>query len=230
MKITFEGHSCFTIVGAKGSVAMIDPFVSGNPLCKKEAADFHPDLLLVTHGHDDHLGDALTIAKQADSVLAGSVDLLDNLPLGKASSIGFNIGGTIRFLEFTVMMTQAVHGSRLANGQYAGLACGYIISDGQTAVYHAGDTALFGDMQTVISRYNLDFALLPIGGYYTMGPEDAVTAAHWLQAKTVIPMHYNTFPAISQDPELFKGAVEDRTEARCLILAPGESVEWTANP
>ncbi|MCR4962840.1 MAG: metal-dependent hydrolase [Firmicutes bacterium] len=230
MKITFEGHSCFTITGAKGSVALIDPFISDNPQCKKEAADFHPDLLLVTHGHSDHLGDALAIARQADSVLAGPVDLLDNLTLGKISSIGFNIGGVIRFLEFTVIMTQAIHGSRLPDGKYAGLACGYIISDGQTTVYHAGDTALFGDMQTVISRYPLDFALLPIGGYYTMGPEDAVTAVHWLQPKTVIPMHYNTFPAISQDPELFKGAVEDRTEARCLILAPGESVERTVNP
>ncbi len=224
MLLTYEGHACFSITGCRGTVLVIDPFLSGNPLCHKSWQELSPQLILLTHGHSDHIGDALDIAKLRDCPIAGQIDLLDNLALGKLASIGFNTGGAIHFGEFTITMTQAVHGSRNADGSYGGLACGYILDDGKTRLYHAGDTALFGDMQSVLSRYRLDYALLPIGGYYTMGPEDAVTAAHWLQAKTIIPMHYNTFPAISQDPLLFQQAIEDKTEAHCAVLAPGESI------
>ncbi|MEG1660974.1 MAG: metal-dependent hydrolase, partial [Clostridiales bacterium] len=189
MQITYEGHSCFSLRNQEGNMILIDPFISENPLCAKAWQDFHPQLILVTHAHRDHLGDALAIARASQGVLAGQVDLLESLSLEGISSLAFNLGGTIRLLGFTITMTQAIHGARNADGSYGGVAAGYIISDGKINLYHAGDTALFGDMQSVISRYQLDYALLPIGDFYTMGPTDAITAAHWLQAKTIIPMH-----------------------------------------
>ena len=140
-----------------------------------------------------------------------------------------HIGGAYIFDGVKVKLTQAWHGSAFVDDQdiiYTGNPCGFLIWMDNLCIYHAGDTGLFGDMDTVIGRNNqIDVALLPIGDNFTMGPEDAVIAAKWLKAKTVIPMHYNTWPLIAQDPHLFKEKVEAQTQSKCLVLKPGESTE-----
>lgn len=222
MKITYEGHACFQLENDDGLTILLDPYINGNSAAVKKPADFQPHLILVSHGHGDHLGDALEIAGQSGATLAGAADLWAALNTSGLKTIGFNMGGSIEFRGAHITMTAAWHGSNVG-GAYAGVACGYIIQLEGKTIYFAGDTALFGDMNMVLSRYSIDYALLPIGGFYTMGPDDAVTAAHWLRAKTVIPMHYNTFPVIKQDAAAFKQRLEDKTESRCLILQPGQS-------
>jgi len=227
MKIIFEGHACFRVI-SKDTEIMIDPYINGNPQAVKAAAEFAPNMVLVTHGHGDHLGDAVSIARRSGAVIAGQVDLINVIDTQGASAIPFNLGGTIHFGGFDITMVPAWHGSSIktaAGSIYAGVACGYIISDGEKTLYHAGDTALFGDMSAVISRYEPDCALLPIGDHYTMGPDDAVVAAKWVGAGTVVPMHYNTFPPICQDAEAFCRKLEQETESRGVVLLPGEMLE-----
>ena len=224
MKIIYEGHACFQLLGNDGPAILLDPFISGNPACTKSPDAFNPDLILVSHGHGDHLGDALAIAGASGTTLAGPVELWRALDTEGLKTIGFNMGGSFEFKGARISMAPAWHGSDV-KGAYAGLACGYVIRMEGRAVYFAGDTALFGDMAAVLSRYDIDYALLPIGGFYTMGPQDAVTAAQWLGAKTVIPMHYDTFPVIKQDVQAFKKELEEQSGSRCLILAPGQEIE-----
>jgi L-ascorbate metabolism protein UlaG (beta-lactamase superfamily) len=221
LKIVYEGHACFLLQSTEGPTILLDPFISGNPVCTKKPTDFKPDLILVSHGHGDHLGDALEIAGAAKATLAGAVDLWQALNTADLQTIGFNMGGSIKFRGAHIHMTPAWHGSNV-EGAYAGLACGYVIQMEGKTIFFAGDTALFGDMATVLARFDIDYALLPIGGFYTMDPKDAVIAADWLRAKTVIPMHYNTFPVIKQDVAAFKKDLEEKTASLCLILEPGE--------
>lgn len=226
MKITYEGHSCFYLEGSKK--ILIDPFFSANPLAVKTSREFSPDLILVTHGHDDHSGDAAEIAARTGAPIAAPVELARYLSRPGVRTMGFNQGGMLEYDNIRVKMTPAYHSSSItteAGTFYAGLAAGYIIHMDGLALYHAGDTGLFGDMEKVIARQILDVAFLPIGDYFTMGPGDALTATHWLKAKTVIPMHYNTFPIIRQDAEAFAFTVKDRTESDCRVLKPGESWE-----
>jgi L-ascorbate metabolism protein UlaG (beta-lactamase superfamily) len=228
MLLTFEGHACFSLTANNVNI-IIDPFITENPACKKSLTDFKPDLILITHGHNDHLGNALELARSCGATIAAQVDLLNALDTEGLDKMAFNLGGCADFNGVHLIMVPAWHGSSVKTKQgwaYGGVACGYIIEDKSGSVYHAGDTALFGDMGLVLARYNIDCALLPIGDFYTMGPKDAVTAAHWLKARTIIPMHYNTFPVIEQDAAAFKHDVEDRTESKCVILQPGESWEF----
>lgn len=225
MQINYVAHACFELI-IDGIRVLIDPFIDGNPASGRKSEDFCPDLILVTHGHSDHLGDALKIARRSDATLAAQVDLLKMLDTAGISTVAFNTGGSFDFRGLRVTMTQAIHGNTVETEEgnvYAGICCGYVLRGEKETVYHAGDTGLFGDMGSVISRYGIDVALLPIGDFYTMGPEDAVTAAQWLKPRYVIPMHYDTFPVIRQDAAAFADKLEKNSQAKCIVLKPGEN-------
>ncbi len=227
MKLCYEGHACFQLENAQGVKILIDPFITHNPSCKKSWKDFNPEIILVTHGHMDHMEDTLTIARNSGATLVSISDLIYSLDCDGIKTEGINMGGTVVVKSVAITMVPAWHGSSSFSkgGVYGGLACGFVIRTDGLCIYHAGDTALFGDMNAVISRYNIDYALLPIGDYFTMGPEDAVVAAEWLKAKTVIPMHYNTFPVIKQDVNQFKENLENNTQSKCLILNSNDTIE-----
>ena len=229
MKIKFHGHACFELASGNTTI-LTDPYISGNPLCQVKAEDLHPDTVLVSHGHGDHLGDALSICKANNASFVAIVDMVGQLGdaglLEGISAVGFSLGGTVAVGDFKIRMVPAWHGTRIncING-YA-LPVGYVISDKDTTVYFAGDTALFGDMEKVIARYGIDVALLPVGGYYTMDIEDAAVATAWLKTKTVIPMHYDTFPQIRTDLDKFKELVAKECGAKVLVLDPEEEREF----
>lgn len=220
MKIEFIGHSCFILEDA-GARIMIDPFITGNPLASNTVEEIKTDYIFVTHGHDDHIGDTVNIAKRTGATVYAVVEVAGG-PLsdkGIKTAVG-NIGGKQKTPFGSIKFVPASHGSGVAGG----LACGFIFEMGGKKIYHAGDTALIADMQ-LLAEENIDVALLPIGDFYTMGPEDAVRAAMFIAPKTVIPMHYNTFPVIEQNPEDFKKAVEEKGICKVQILNPGEIFE-----
>ncbi|ATW23876.1 metal-dependent hydrolase [Candidatus Formimonas warabiya] len=228
MKITFLGHSCFFIEGNKKLI--IDPFLTGNPAAAKKAEEIETDYILVSHGHGDHLGDAVKIAERTKAPIIAPNELAFFCRRQGVSVHPMHIGGAYKFDGVRVKLTQAWHGSGFVDDNaisFTGNPCGFLIWMDDRCLYHSGDTGLFGDINHVIGRYNkIDVAFLPIGDNFTMGPEDAVIAAEWLKARMVVPMHYNTWPVIKQDPELFKKQVDAKTQSKCLILNPGENFEF----
>ena len=225
--LTYLGHSAFLLEG-DGKTVAIDPFLSGNPKASHRPEQISPQTILLTHAHSDHLGDTVAIAKRTGAAVIATAELgwwLEEQGVEGANP--GNHGGTIAFDGGTVKIVPAWHtssyehnGTRVAHGIPAGL----VVRFGGKTVYFAGDTCLFGDMR-LIGEEGLDVAILPIGDHFTMGPADAVRAAEFLAAPTVIPCHYDTFPPIKQDAVAFKRLVEERTGARCLPLQPGEAHE-----
>lgn len=225
MKVTFLGHSAFLIQGSKAIA--VDPFITGNPAAKADASEIRADLVLVSHGHGDHLGDAVQIARQSGGEVIAVYELANYCARNGALAHGLHVGGGNNFDEVNIKLTPAWHGSGLGGdagpAEYLGTPCGFIIRmDGKT-IYHAGDTGLFGDMELIGRLNKIDLALLPIGDNYTMGPDDAVEAVKMLKPELVVPMHYNTFPLIQQDPERFRQLVESGTDSKVKVLQPGES-------
>ena len=219
MKLTWLGHSCVLLEGSRR--VLIDPFVpDGNIPCT-------PDIVAVTHAHADHLGCTLDLGVKTVAMN----DLAYYLKDKGLEVEPMNLGGTITIdgIEFT--MTAALHSSWIEDagiGVYGGAAAGYLITMDGVTVYHAGDTALFGDMKLIGRIYNPDIALLPIGGRYTMGPREAMIAAEFVGAPVVIPIHYNTSPKIAQDAGEFKRIIERTTDLKVVVLEPGESYETTS--
>lgn len=229
MIVTFLGHSCVKLE-RDGHSLIINPFLTGNPLAATAAADIEADHILLTHGHGDHVGDAAAIARRTGAQIVGTPELASFLSWqGASDTVGMNIGGTYNLGYATVKMVQAFHssGATLTDEQrivYLGVATGLIVKWGGLTILHAGDTGLFGDMKIIGERHPIDLAFLPIGDHFTMGPEDALTAAEWLGAKHVVPVHYDTFPPIRQDAAAFVQALGDKG-IRGTVLKPGEQLE-----
>ncbi|MEE8574936.1 MAG: metal-dependent hydrolase [Thermodesulfobacteriota bacterium] len=223
MKVTFNGHSCFTLSSSAGSV-IIDPFLNGNPKASITPAEVKVDAVLVTHGHPDHLGDAVEISKACNAPIIATFELVNYCGEKGAEGHPLHIGGGHDFAFGRVKLTIAHHGSTTGEGTTVGNPCGMLVTiDGKT-VYHAGDTGLFSDMALIGEMNSIDLALLPIGDNFTMDIEDAAVAAKMLKAKRAVPMHYNTFDLIEQDPEEFKQALAD-SMVEVVVLNPGESTE-----
>lgn len=207
MKITWQGQSCFEIEH-EGTRLIIDPFLSENPKAEKAPEDVEVDYILLTHGHNDHVGDTLPIAKRTGATVIAPNELAVYLGWHGADIHPMNIGGSFKFDFGRVKLTQAFHGSSYQpEGKeefiYLGMPAGLLLTLGDKTLYHAGDTSLFGDMKLIGELEDVELAMLPIGDNFTMGPDEAVLAAEWVGAKRVIPMHYNTFPLIEQDPHAF---------------------------
>lgn len=225
--LTWYGHATFGLE-ADGKQIVIDPFFTGNPACETSADVVNPSTILITHAHNDHVGDAVDIAKRTGAKIITVNELANFLGTKDVDAVGANHGGTVQFDGGSVKFTQAWHsnsyndddGSVVATGIPAGL----IVRFGGKTIYFAGDTGLFGDM-ALIGDEGLDLAVLPIGDHFTMGPDDAVRAAKLLRAKAVTPCHYNTMPLIEQDGDKFIADVEAATDSKGILLKPGESTE-----
>lgn len=227
IKIKFYGHACFSLE-KDGQVVLIDPWLRENPVVSAFPEGLRPALILATHGHHDHLGDAVEISKRVGCPILAVPELVSFCAKQGATTTVGHYGGTLSFDFGTVKIVPAWHTSSVMVGDervYAGSPCGFVIRFHGRTFYHAGDTALFGDMKLIGDATPLDYAFLPIGDLATMGIEDAVVAVELLRPRLVIPMHYNTWERIAQDPQGFKGRVEARTPTRCLILHPGEEHE-----
>lgn len=222
VKFTYYGHSCFLLDDGKYKV-LADPFLTGNPLAAIEAGQVECDYILVSHAHGDHLGDAAAIAKRTGAMVLAIQEVLGlcEEQAGEIQGHGMNLGGSVKLPFGKVRMTMAFHSSGVAGG----IACGFVIQIGGIDVYFAGDTALFHDMKLIGRKEPIDYALLPIGDNYTMGLEDAALAAQWLNARNVIPIHYNTWPVIQQDAARYKELTEQTSRATVHIVKPGESLE-----
>ena len=221
IKYTYYGHASFLLDDGTSKV-LTDPFLTGNPLAAIPADEVECDYILLTHAHGDHLGDAPAIAKRTGAMVLGIPEVLD-VCLQAESDIkthGMNIGGSVKLPFGKVRMTMALHSSGVAGG----IACGYVIQIGGINVYFAGDTALFSDMKLIGQKDPLDYAVLPIGDNYTMGLEDAALAAQLLNARNVIPIHYNTWPVINQDVRHYKEITEATSPVVVTIVNPGETV------
>ncbi len=223
MKLTYLGHSALLI--EEGSFkGIIDPFITGNSLCKSCIDDLsNITHVFVTHGHSDHIGDTVEIARRNKSLIITNHEIAAYLGKFKLKTHAMHIGGRTKFDFGTVKMTNALHGSGISdNGNmiYGGNPGGFVIEVDSKKIYHAGDTGLTYDMK-LLEDEKIDVAFLPIGGNYTMDIDDAVKAADFIKAKTVVPMHYNTFGLINADPELFKNKVRS---SDVIILDINESM------
>ena len=222
IRITYFGHSTFLIEGSRGKV-IIDPFFNGNPHVKVNPNEIVVNAVLVTHAHGDHFGDAVEISQKNHAPVIGVYELVQYAVGKGATGHAMNIGGSYSFDFGEVFLTPAQHSSGFADGTYGGSPCGFILKMDNRTIYHAGDVALSVEMKLIGEMHNIDVALLPIGDNYTMGAADAATAVEYLKPKLAIPMHFNTFPQIRQDPEEFSDKVGDL--ARVKVMGFGETYE-----
>jgi L-ascorbate metabolism protein UlaG (beta-lactamase superfamily) len=221
MQVRFLGHACFALSGGDATV-LIDPFLTGNPNAAISAEDVAATTILVSHGHADHIGDTVAIAKRTGAPVVAIVELAREIGDEGVEVHDPNLGGTVKFDWGWVKLVPAWHTSTTPKGT-VNTPAGLLIKFDDTIVYHLGDTCLFSDLQLVGKRSPIDVALMCIGGHYTMDRTDAVEAAQLVGARTVIPCHYNTFPLIETDPHAFSSDVESATRSNVAVLEPGEA-------
>jgi L-ascorbate metabolism protein UlaG (beta-lactamase superfamily) len=203
---------------------LTDPFLTGNPLSPVEAETLSPDFILVSHGHGDHVGDTVSIAQRSGATVISNFEIQNWLAgQGLENVHPQHIGGGFDYPWGRVKLTIAHHGSALPDGSYGGNPCGFLFYIQGKKIYHACDTGLFYDMK-LIGEEGIDLAILPIGDNFTMGPDDALRAVKLIRPGQVIPIHYNTFDIIKQDPKEWARRVESETPAKAVILNPGETV------
>lgn len=217
------GHSAFSFKVGDLDV-LIDPFLSGNPLAAGDPGMMPADVILVTHAHGDHVGDTVDIAKRTGANVICNVEMSQWFSKkGLENVTGGNTGGHVRLDGLTVKFTKAFHSSQFPDGAYGGQPGGFMMFADGKKLYHAGDTALFGDMALYATGDPIDVAFLPIGDFFTMGPEDSIQAIQLLKPKYVVPMHFNTFPPIVQDVSEWAEMVNRDTDAQPIVLDPGGS-------
>jgi len=234
MEIKYHGHSCFELSEGETTV-LVDPFLKpNNPAAPASAEEVSATHVVISHGHADHMADAVPVAKANGAECVAVVEIAKWLEEQGVETVHDpNLGGTVSFEWGWVKLVPAWHTSTLpgsaespfspTSGTVVGIPAGLLINLGGQTVYHAGDTCLFSDMKLIAERNPVDLAMLPIGGYYTMDRHDAAVAAGFVGAGTVIPMHFNTFPPIETDAQAFKADVEGATASQVVVLAPGES-------
>ncbi len=226
MTLQWLGHATFYLETAQGTSILIDPWIESNPSCPKDwKGPAKIDLVLCTHGHGDHIGDALSVDQRYHPTFVGIYELTGWLASkGVKKTVGMNLGGSHRFQDVNICLVEAKHSSSMEdNGSviYTGVAAGYVLQiDGEPVLYHAGDTAVFGDMKLLRELYAPAVACLPIGDHFTMGPKAAAMAAEFVGAKKVIPMHYGTFPQLTGRPEDLRNHLQGK-EIEVVDLRPG---------
>jgi len=233
--VTFLGHSTFRLTLPDQRVVLIDPWLSENPACPLSLSKIDRcDLILLTHGHGDHIGDVDSLIESFDPLIIGNFDLCSALQktLGRGRYSHMGTGGTQIVNGLRVSLTQAHHASSIDTPQgpmYAGMPNGVVIAhDGLATIYHAGDTDVFGDMKLIAKIFTPDICILPIGDHFTMGAKGAALAAEMLDPKTIVPCHYKTFPLLSQSADEFHAALPASLKNKLLVMPVGEPAIWTA--
>jgi L-ascorbate metabolism protein UlaG (beta-lactamase superfamily) len=223
LKVNWYSHACF-LIEADQTKILIDPFVTDNPLSPVTADNVEADFILVSHGHGDHVGDTISIAKRTGATVVSNYEIQNWFgSQGIENAHPMHIGGGFDFDWGRIKLTIAHHGSALPDGSYGGNPCGFLLSIQDKNIYHACDTGLFYDMK-LIGEEGIDLAILPIGDNFTMGPDDALRAVKLIEPKQVVPIHYDTFDVIKQDPQAWAIRVEKETDAKVTVMQPGDSL------
>ena len=224
LKVSWLSHASF-LIEADQTKILIDPFVTDNPLAPVKADEVEADFILVSHGHGDHVGDTIEIAKRTGATVVSNFEIQNWLVgQGVENAHPMHIGGGFDFDWGRVKLTIAHHGSALPDGSYGGNPCGFLLTIQDKNIYHACDTGLFYDMK-LIGETGIDLAILPIGDNFTMGPDDALRAVKLIEPKQVVPIHYDTFDVIKQDPQAWTIRVQQETSAQATVMKPGETLE-----
>jgi L-ascorbate metabolism protein UlaG (beta-lactamase superfamily) len=224
VKVTWYGHACF-VIETKGTKLLTDPFLTGNPLAPVRVDKVEADYILVSHGHGDHVGDGVAIAQRTGATVISNFEIQNwFVGQGVENVHAQHIGGGYDYPWGRVKLTIAHHGSALPDGTYGGNPVGFLFYIEGKKIYHACDTGLFYDMR-LIGEEGIDLAILPIGDNFTMGPDDALRAVKLIEPRQVVPIHYNTFDVIKQDPHAWARRVESETSAKVVVMGPGDTLE-----